>query len=232
MRIRLVAADVDGTITERRGSLRISIEAVQAVRRLEENGVRVSLVSGNSLPVVAGLSRYIGATGPSFGENGCVALWQGRIIHLCRGRPSERLVRRLLDMGFRESWQNPFRFHDLAFLHEDRRRAAELLGEVRRVAGEEGMRVLWSGYAVHIQPPGGGKGAAVREASRMLGVGLSEVLVVGDGQNDLDMFIPGPVKACPGDADPEVKRAADIVATLPGGRGFAEIALLVLAGKS
>ena len=230
LRIRLVASDVDGTITERRGSLRLSIEAVRSIRMLERNGITVSLVSGNSLPVVAGLSRYVGASGPSFGENGCIALWRGSVIHYCEGRPSEELVREILALGFKESWQNAFRFHDLAFLAQNRHMAERVLPRVRELASKEGMRVLWSGYAIHVQPEGGGKGRAVREAARLLGISLGEVLAVGDGQNDIDMFLPGSLKACPGDADPEVKKRVDIIATRPGGEGFAEIARIVLAG--
>ena len=230
--IRLVASDIDGTLTTRRGNLLLSLEAVEAIRTLERRGVRVSLVSGNSIPVVAGLARYIGATGPSVGENGCVIFYQGKIIHLCKGRPSSSLVKTLLGMGLRESWQNAFRFHDLAFLAEDRERVEKELPRIKELAAREGMRVLWSGYAVHIQPLGGGKGRGVREVARLLGVPLSMVAVVGDGENDLDMFLPETLKACPGDADPAVKKVADIVARSPGGRGFAEIALAILEGAN
>ncbi|MCE4627966.1 MAG: HAD hydrolase family protein, partial [Desulfurococcales archaeon] len=159
---------------------------------------------------------------------GCVIFYQGEIIHLCNGRPSDSLTRALLSMGLRESWQNAFRFHDLAFLADDREKVERELPRIRELAAKEGMRVLWSGYAVHIQPPGGGKGRGVREVARLLGVPLSMVAVVGDGENDLDMFLPEPLKACPGDADPAVKRVADIVARSPGGQGFAEIAAIIL----
>ncbi|MCE4629472.1 MAG: HAD hydrolase family protein [Desulfurococcales archaeon] len=64
MRIQMIATDVDGTLTIRRGELLLSLEAVRAIRELEENGITVSLVSGNSLPITAGLARYIGAKGP------------------------------------------------------------------------------------------------------------------------------------------------------------------------
>ena len=229
MGIRLVASDVDGTLTERRGSLLLSLEAVRAIRLLESRGVRVALVSGNSIPVVAGLARYVGARGPRIGENGCVMMHGDRIIHLCRGAPSPSLIERLRGLGLRESWQNPFRFHDKAFLAASREEAERLLPEVRKLASLEGMRVLWSGYAIHVQPEGGGKGRAVLEAAKLLGVSPRELAVVGDGENDIDMFVENSFRACPGDAADAVKRIADYVASEPGGRGFAEIARVILS---
>jgi len=90
-RIKVVAADVDGTLTVRRGNLLLSLEAVEAIRELEARGITVVLASGNSVPVTAGLARYIGARGPSVAENGCVVFHGGERIHVCRGRPPSSL---------------------------------------------------------------------------------------------------------------------------------------------
>ncbi|MEB3787175.1 MAG: HAD hydrolase family protein, partial [Desulfurococcales archaeon] len=50
-RIKAVAADLDGTLTVARGSTLLEVEAVKAVRMLEESGIQVAIVTGNSLPV-------------------------------------------------------------------------------------------------------------------------------------------------------------------------------------
>ncbi|MCE4624336.1 MAG: phosphoglycolate phosphatase [Desulfurococcales archaeon] len=227
-RLKLVATDVDGTITVRRGSLLLSIEAVEAIRELERNGIKVSLVSGNSVPVTAGLSRYVGATGPTVAENGCVVFSHGRIYHVCKGRPSSELVERIKELGFRESWQNAFRFHDLAFLHDSKEEMAALIPEVEKIVQAEGMRILWSGYAIHIQPPNGGKGRGLKFAAELAGVRPSEIAAVGDGDNDADMFEIAAFRACPSDASEGLKRLADYVASRPGGAGFAEVARYIL----
>ncbi len=226
--IRLVASDIDGTLTERRGSLLLSIDAVLALRKLEASGIPVTLVSGNSVPITAGLARYVGASGPSVGENGCVIYYRERIYHVCEGRPSRRLVEYALSLGLRESWQNQFRFHDLAFLGRSREEMARLLPLIKRAAEEENMRVLWSGYAIHVQPKDGGKLKGILKAAELLGVSRHELAVIGDGENDLDMFIEEAFKACPGDADETLKKVADYVASKPGGAGFAEIAEEIL----
>ena len=222
-RYRMVASDVDGTLTERRGNLLLSLEAVRAVRLLEQAGIRVSLVSGNSLPITAGLARYMGATGPSVAENGCTIFYEGRVIHVCQGRPPEELVEALRRLGLRESWQNPYRHHDLAFYVDPER-----LGEAVRIVEEYGMAWYYSGYALHVQPPGGGKARGVEVAASLLGISMEEVFAVGDGENDIPMLEKAGGSGCPADAAEEVKRIVYYVASQPGGRGFAEIARMIL----
>lgn len=226
MTIRLVATDVDGTLTRRRGDLLLEVAAVEAIRMLESQGIAVSLASGNSLPVTAGVARYVGASGPVIGENGCVVLHEGVIHHVCRGRPGEDLVSLLEGMGLKDSWQNKFRFHDLSF-----HGPPELLEEAARAVEERGYSAYLSGYALHVQPRGGGKGEGLRFAARLLGLGLGEVLAVGDGGNDIPMLTIAGYSAAPSDADEEVRRIVDYVASRPGGRGFSEIAALIASGR-
>ncbi|MGC8609583.1 MAG: HAD hydrolase family protein, partial [Thermoplasmata archaeon] len=68
--IRLVAMDVDGTITDKKRL--ISTKAIESIRQAENNGITVSLLSGNVIPVVYSLKVFIGINGPVFGENGGV----------------------------------------------------------------------------------------------------------------------------------------------------------------
>ena len=228
MAIRLVATDIDGTITLHRGNLLLSQEAIEAIRKLEENGITVSLVSGNSVPVTAGLARYIGARGPSIAENGCVIFYKGERYHICRGRPGLDLVGELLRLGFRESWQNIYRHHDLAFYPPASIEARE---KGILLAREKGYKAFDSGYAIHILPSQGGKDQGLRKVMEMLGLEPGEVLAVGDGGNDLPLLEEAGYSACPADADEAVKRVANYIASKPGGSGFAEIAELVLAGR-
>ncbi len=226
--IKLVASDIDGTLTEKRGSLRLAVESIKAIRLLEENNIRVSLVSGNSLPITAGLARYIGASGPAIGENGCLILYKGKIIHLCKGRPPNELVEKILNLGFVESWQNIFRLHDLAFLAKDQKHLTENIDKVASIVEAYGFKLLDSGYAIHIQPPGAGKARGVLKALELLNIEEKELAVIGDGKNDRDMFINEAFKACPSDADPSIKNIADYIASEPGGRGVLEIANVIV----
>lgn len=224
--VKVVVADVDGTLTRSRGDLHISLEAIAAVRGLEASGVRVALVSGNSIPVMAALARYLGATGPVVAENGCVGFYEGRLVHLADGRPPSGLVEELRRLGLRESWQNPFRFHDVAFLASP---GGPGPGEVEAVVSRyPGFKVIYSGYAYHIAPEECSKRRGLEWAVGLLGYSPKEALAIGDGENDLDMLVAAGVSAAPGDAAEPVRKAVDYVARSPGGRGFAEIAATLI----
>jgi phosphoglycolate phosphatase (TIGR01487 family) len=221
-RIRVAVFDLDGTLTVAHGDVRISCCAVKVVRLLESIGVRVSIITGNSLPVALGVAKYLGATGPVAAENGCVvAVGEDRLVHVCRGRPPESLIRDVVSMGFRESWQNAYRYHEAALI--PLRRDPELVEKAIALVESRGFKAVWSGYALHIQPPGGGKLEGLKAILRVIGASRHEALVVGDGDNDVEMLEYARFSGAPGDASPRAKNAALYVARLPGALGVAEI---------
>ena len=225
--IKLVATDVDGTLTLYRGSELISEDGIKGVRLLESNGIKVSLITGNALPVAIGLATYLGASGPVAAENGCVIFYNDNIYHLCSGRPDDRVVDYMIKRGFRPTWQNTFRFHELAFKPAkpiDGRVISDVVNELRRM----GYNIVWSGYAIHVQAPGGGKDVSLRMISKLTGIPLDSIAAVGDGDNDVPMLTIAGFSAAPSDASEAAKRAAKFVASSPGGRGFLEVAELIL----
>lgn len=228
VKVKLVIADVDGTLTIRRGSLLIDTEAIEAIRLLETSGVKVALVSGNSLPVTRALAIYLGASGPVAAENGCIGYANGRIYHLTSKKVPSELVEKLRRLGLRESWQNPYRYHDVAFLNDG---LVDYNTVVEIVSGFKGFKVVASGYAFHIMPEECGKGAAAKWISKVTGIDLSNALSIGDGENDIEMLRLTAWSAAPFDADDKVKKTVRIVASKPGGRGFAEVARLILSEK-
>lgn len=229
MQVKAAAIDVDGTLTVARGNTLLDCNGIAAVRLLEEKGVKVVLISGNSVPVVTGLSIYLGASGPSLGENGCVAYYNGVIHHFCEGKPPRELINEITALGFKESWQNKFRFHEAALIPKERGSGVETIVErAVKLAEKWGFTAIWSGYALHIQPPGGGKGTGLRGAAKLLGLSEESFLAIGDGENDVPMLRAAGVSGAPGDASDEAKRVASIVAKAPGARGTLEIVSKVL----
>lgn len=76
----------------------------------------------------------------------------------------------------------------------------------------------------------GDKGERLERLCRAMGVELGETAYIGDDVNDLPAFERAGFTACPYDARPEIRSAANLVLTTPGGRGaFRELADLVLA---
>lgn len=211
---------------ERRvGSFRVSLGAISAIRRLEDSGIRVMLVTGNSAYVVAGFARYIGASGPHVAENGCVVYGGGVIRSVCRlsARPAARIIEEELGGAVTPSWQNPCRRHDYAFIsHEP--------GIVERVKSLLAMRGLgWvkvghSGYAIHLRPSDASKGRGLLHAMRLASISPGCVIAVGDSGMDAEMLDAGVVLAAVGNAEEELRKRAHIV--LPGKSGESVKALV------
>ncbi|MCC6062572.1 MAG: HAD hydrolase family protein, partial [Desulfurococcales archaeon] len=78
-RIKIVVTDVDGTLTENPDTYKISLEAISIIRSLELNGIKTILASGNTIPMIIGLARYIGASGGVVGENGGAIFYRDRV---------------------------------------------------------------------------------------------------------------------------------------------------------
>ncbi|GBF09287.1 phosphoglycolate phosphatase [Aeropyrum pernix] len=226
--VRVAALDIDGTLTERRGAARLDGCSIAVARLLNELGVTSILMTGNSLPVARGVAVYLGLEGPVVAENGCVAVVGGERVHICSGKPPEGLVRRIMELGFRPSWQNEYRYHEYSLIPV--KAAPGIVERASAIVEGEGYRAIWSGYALHIQPPGGGKARGVGEVLARIGAGWSEVLAIGDGENDVEVLARAGYSGAPGDAAEQAKRAAKIVARSPGARGTLEIIQRVLGG--
>ncbi|BEP16818.1 phosphoglycolate phosphatase [Pyrofollis japonicus] len=218
-----VALDIDGTLTEKRmiGHFRIHLGAIEAIRMLEDNGVPVMLVTGNSAFVVAGVGRYLGASGPYVGENGCIVFRRGRLYSVCRYsvRAAARLIEEELGGLVTPSWQNRCRLHDYAFIAE-KSRVEEAIRAIEGLLASRGItrvKLSHSGYAIHVRPPDASKGKGLLHALRILGLDPGCVVAVGDSAMDAEMMDAGVVLAAVGNAEDELKRRAHIV--LPGESG-------------
>jgi 3-deoxy-D-manno-octulosonate 8-phosphate phosphatase (KDO 8-P phosphatase) len=63
------------------------------------------------------------------------------------------------------------------------------------------------------------KGKKIAAVRRRLGVARAEIAAMGDDEVDIPMFEAATLSACPADATPATKRAADVVLKTPGGHG-------------
>ncbi|NPA85296.1 MAG: phosphoglycolate phosphatase [Crenarchaeota archaeon] len=241
--VKVVAADVDGTLTEGVSFL-LSLEAIRALRELERAGIKVILVSGNSRPITLTLKRYLGTTAPVVYENGCGCgdySWEDYVVerNMCMlaKEAADMLLKVLSVKGWKPSWQNPWRRCDFAInapggeaSEEDAQKAYQILDELGYI--KQGLVVMASRHAVHIMPKGCGKGKGVRRVVERLGYEMKDVLAVGDAENDVDMIKEAGIGVAVADAQEVLKRVADIVAPEPAGRGFAWIAKKVLEARS
>jgi phosphoglycolate phosphatase len=233
-RIRLVMADVDGTLTP--GGDTLSPGVSEAVRRLEEDGIMVGLVSGRTLAGLEALASDLGTSGPVIAENGGVARLEagGELVDLGYSRQPavealERL-KRLFPGAIVEREDNKDRFVDIVF------RALDI--DTEELASHlEDVELLDSGYILHLMQKGISKGRTLMKLLPKIGDGTlsaPEVMVFGDSLTDLSLFemFPHSVlvfnpRLSPGHRE-RLRNIARYTSELPFGDGFAEVAFHIL----
>jgi hydroxymethylpyrimidine pyrophosphatase-like HAD family hydrolase len=234
---RLVMADVDGTLTDERGSPNPAAD--EAVRLLEECGISVGFVSGRHLSSLESLARELEISGPIIAENGGIAKLtpDDDLLDLGYSRQAaldalDRL-KRLFPGAIREREDNAERLVDVVFFVDGVAHADVIphLGDVQ---------FYDSGYVLHLMERGISKG---RTLLRLLnetgykGISPTETVVIGDSPTDISLFelfphsilIPNP--RLPDEHRREVQRAARYVSDLPCGDGFTEVAHHILAAR-
>jgi len=235
--IRLVMTDIDGTITQ--GGDSISPPVVEAIRRLEEGGIMVGLVSGRALPRLECLASDLGISGPIIAENGGIAKLKtgAELVALSYSRePALRALARLKRL-----------FPDAIEEREDNRyRLVDVVFRAHGVATEELTRhledaeLLDSGYILHLLQKGVSKGKTLAGLLLRIGNGnLSpgEVLVFGDSCTDLSLFQLFPHSVLitnprlPAEQRQKLQEAAEYASALPFGEGFAQVAFHILDAR-
>jgi len=220
--LKAVLTDIDGTLTD--PSRRISTQAIETIRELTDQGIPVILASGNTACFMDAIARMIGTDGTFIAENGGVYRI-GRTGQLrIRGDQDECWEAfSLVNTHFREKgialelFSPTYRFADVAF---GRTVSSD---EVREVLAGSRVRVIDTGYAIHLQSPGISKGTALTGLAGELGIPLSEFLAVGDSVNDIDMIRTAGTGAVVANAHPDAKARAAYVAEKEYGAGFVEI---------
>jgi phosphoglycolate phosphatase (TIGR01487 family) len=214
--LRAVVTDVDGTITDR--DRRLSVLALRAIRSLDARGIPVVFATGNVLPIMVGLQRFLGIRTPLVAENGGLVYFdESKIVRLARKGPALRAYRDLRR-------QLPVRR-----LFTDRWRETEVALEpnvdpedvARRLRGYP-LRVEYTGFAIHLFEPTAGKEPAVRLALEPYGFSLADCLVAGDGDNDVGMLRRAGVGVSFPDASERARQAATYVTRSRHGEGFVE----------
>jgi len=231
-RIKIVVTDVDGTLTENPDTYKISIEAISIIRSLELNGIKTILASGNTIPMIIGLARYIGASGGVVGENGGAIFYRDRVEWLCNDQISQELeyIEKILSKEFENyivrSWQNDFMRCSKAFRSRDREDHKKIIVEIKdllRKKGFDNYHISSSRVAIHINPLGSLKSDAVEKILRYHDVSWEEVLAIGDSENDIDMIMRAGLGCLVKNAPDDLKRGISCVSEKDAGEGFSEI---------
>ena len=213
--IKAVALDVDGTITDKRR--RICTSAVGAIRKAEDAGVPVVIVTGNIMCSTNMISILLGTSGGFVAEN-------GGVIESCRGKKVLGDIKRCQKAyEFLKSKLNVDKvdYSDLRISEIALTRKIPV-DTIKETLKDFDVRIYDSKFAIHITDPSVDKGSSLKLVAGDMGVRTSEILAVGDGENDLEFLSVAGVKVAVANADRELKSVADYVTKKPYGDGVAE----------
>ncbi|OPX63299.1 MAG: Phosphoglycolate phosphatase [Methanomassiliicoccales archaeon PtaB.Bin134] len=203
--IRAVVCDVDGTITDRQKI--IQTLGIEVLRQAQANGAVVMLASGNVLPVVYGLSSFIGLRGPMVAENGGVVSYDEHVHTLFSNKvPLEAFehLRKVMP-EVRRLYTDQWRLTEVCLVRD-----ADL-EKVREALRGWPLEVVATGFAIHLMERGHSKMAGVRKACELIGLNISQVAAFGDADNDEEMLRECGHGVAVANGSDKAKAAADLV---------------------
>lgn len=227
MRPHTFAVDIDGTITENGGG-RIHLDALGALRHLNNMGHNVIFVTGRSSIEGYLLSVFGGTTNISVGENGgCITV--GSNEHILLGDIKQ--CKNAFNI-FKSQIDNVVEKPVFPRMTEVVLQRTFDLDLAKKVASENNLDVMLSDsmYAYHINSSNVDKGRGFREVMTRLSISKDDVIAIGDSETDIPLFKTAKTSVALGNSSDYVKSQATIEVTAKSGDGVIE-ALDMLAPK-
>lgn len=205
MAFKAVVCDVDGTITN--SSKIIQTLGIEVLQQAQDKGAIVMLASGNVLPVVYGLSTFIGLRGPVIAENGGVVSYKDEVHTLFSNEIPLKAYEHLKQVmpGLRRLYTDHWRRTEVG-LHRETD-----LEKVLEALKDWPLEVEATGFAIHLMEKGHSKMAGVRKACELVGLDTAEVVAFGDADNDALMLKECGYGVAVGNASEKAKSAADLI---------------------
>jgi hypothetical protein len=220
--LKALITDIDGTITD--SSRRINTGAIDAIRSLVDEGVEVVLASGNTSCFMDALCKMIGTDGTFIAENGGVfRVGFSGPLRIKGDQTPCREALEIVQAYYRERGKElelfspAYRFSDLAFAR------TVPPDEVKKILITSTVKVIDTGYAIHLQSPGIDKGTALEALAQEMDLSPSDFLAIGDSLNDIQMLRTAGIGVTVANAHPDTKAVAAFVAEKEYGNGFVEI---------
>jgi phosphoglycolate phosphatase (TIGR01487 family) len=228
--IKAIALDIDGTITDH--TRKVCISAIEAIRKAEDAGIPVIIVTGNILCFTRAVSVFLGTTGGMVSENGGVILSQGQMKVLGDIKKAENAYDYLKTHPKTREKVQRVQFSDM--------RVSEIalfrtISEdiIKNVLKDHDVEIYDTKFALHLTDPMVNKGSSLELISKEMGINLKNIMAMGDSENDIEFLRVAGHKVAVANADSELKDMADYVTRNRFGDGVAEaINRFVLADLS
>ncbi len=213
--IKALALDIDGTITDK--NRRGCISAIETIYRVEESGIPVIITTGNVLCFTNALSIFLATSGGIVAENGGVIEYNGSKNVLGNFEVCLEAYNYLKsELPVEKVKNSHLRISEIAIT---RKFPVQKIKEILR---DFDVRVYDSKFAIHITDPCVSKGSSVIKVAEKINIKASEVLAIGDSENDIEFLEAVGIKVAVSNSDQELKDIADYVTTQPHGNGVKE----------
>ncbi|WP_028546863.1 Cof-type HAD-IIB family hydrolase [Paenibacillus taiwanensis] len=233
----LLALDMDGTLLDE--DQRVSEDTAQAIAEAQAAGVTVILSTGRAIQNAVPYADQLGLTGPMVTVNGG-EVWKNPqelyIRHLLQRSSVSKMLElsEKYDTWFwaysterlynRENWNGNVEQEDwlkFGYFNEDDTIRGQLLDELRTLGGLELTNS--SPHNIEINPLGINKASGVQTVCDLLGLDISQTIAVGDSLNDIAVIRHAGLGVAMGNAQEEVKQAADAIVASNIESGVAEV---------
>lgn len=241
--IRLVATDMDGTLTQ---GGKFTPELFQAFADLAAANIKVVVTTGRSAGWVSGLATYLPIEG-AIAENGGlyyhngenVPMFLSSITDLTSHRQQLAEIFLKLQQTFphiQESADNRFRLTDWTF--DVQRLKIDQLQQLGQLCATSGWGFTYSNVQCHIKPSSQDKAAGLIQVLRdyFPQFTTEQVVTVGDSPNDESLFNPSYFKHSVGVANvreyaSQMQHQPTYITTASEGKGFCELAACLVKNK-
>jgi phosphoglycolate phosphatase (TIGR01487 family) len=202
----------------------LDLKAVEIIRKLEEKGILVFLITGRNFCVTSAITKYLGTCGLAAAENGGL-IWDGfkKTFLGFKEKAEEGLKILMKKFGDKIIIVNsPYRETDVLVKRTfDLNEANEFLIK----SGVE-ARMLDSGVVYHIVDSSVNKGKALKKLAESAGINIKETIAIGDNLNDIDMLKEAGFGVAVANAPKALKDEADYVCKKEYAEGFKEAIFL------
>lgn len=241
--IRLVATDMDGTLTQ---AGKFTPALLQAFADLAAANIKVVVTTGRSAGWVSGLATYLPVEG-AIAENGGLYYHNGEqlpiflspVTDLPSHRQQLKEIFQKLQLEFpsiQESTDNRFRLTDWTFDVQPLK--IEELQQLGQLCARLGWGFTYSNVQCHIKPSSQDKAAGLLQVLRdyFPQFTTQQVVTVGDSPNDESLFNPSYFKHSVGVANVreyanQMQHQPTYITNAAEGEGFCELAAYLVKNK-